>query len=346
MGQKTRNIARRHHIIPRLLLKRFAVDEQVWVLNRTEGRSYRANIQDATCETDYYTVETNGQIAQDSVEQDVLSLIEGKADPIIRDMLESRQLPRDKDWELMANFLAIMYVRGPTLRVMIKRILECASKVGEEYIHSNEERWTSIIGEVSKQTGIGVNIGYEEALRARHELEIYVEIPTSHYVQEMLYIAALFVPVFAEMTPNLEIVGVACDAEYVISDCPIVAVSRSLQPSTGWRWYRNSDADLYFPLSSRACLVLNYDALRKVISVHRKRVAFVNHLMACNSQRMIVSKANDFVWRRENGTTSTSHEELIKFLEQVPKGPAEISLDRKSLQKSLLDAMNELYGFK
>ena len=130
-----------------------------------------------------------------------------------------------------------------------------------------------------------------------------------------------------------------CDAEYVISDCPIVPVPKSLNPSVGWRWYKNPDANLFFPLSSRVCLILNYDQLRKVTTVNKKRVALVNHLMACNCQRVIISNKEDFVWRRENGTTSTSHKELFEFLEQIPVGPPETNLDRKSLWKGILNAL-------
>jgi len=312
-------------------------------LDRAENRSYRTNIINAACEVDYNTVETTGKYGQDCVEQEVFAEIEGIAEPIIQNMLNSRspQFPQGRDWELMANFLALMYTRGPTLRRLIKRLHQFGSEVIVDHIHSDENTYKATFEEISKDTGIDVNMDYKEALRARQEMEIQVEIPTTHYVHETLLLGAFFVPVFAEMTPNLEIVNFACDAKYTISDCPIVPMSKSLNPSPGWKWYRNSDADLYFPLSSRACLVLNYDKHRKVMNVDRRRVAFVNHLMACNSQRSIISNQQDFVWRRENGTTSASHEELLEFLEDIPRGPAETSMDKESLRMNILDALKD-----
>jgi len=341
MGQRQRNIARRHHILPEFLLKRFAQDGKVWVLDRAENRSYRTNITNVI-EVDYYSVETDGEIRQDCVEQEVLALIEGKAGPVIQNMLSSHKLPQGADWELMANFLAVMYTRGPMLRKLIKRSYQFGSEVIEEHIHSDDKTWKATFEEISKETGIDVNMDYEDALRARETFDIHVEIPRTHYVVEMLEIGAILVPVFAEMTPNLEIVDVLFDSEYVISDRPIVPVPKSLKPYDGWRWYKNPDADLFFPLSSRACLVLNYDALRKVTTVDTRRIALINHLMACNSQRMIISKKKDFVWRRENGTTSVSHEELLEFLEDIPCGRAETGLDKESLRKGILDALNDV----
>ena len=310
-------------------------------MDRTENRSYRTNIINAACEVDYNRVETDGEIGQDCVEQKVLASIEGKAGSIIQNMLDSYKLPQRADWELMANFIAVMYTRGPTLRKLVKRLHQFGSEVIEEHVHSDEETWKSSFEEISKKTGIDVNMDYEEALRARETFDIHVEIPGTHYVMAMLEIGANLVPVFAEMTPNLEIVDVTCDAEYVISDYPIVPVPKSLKPSDGWRWYKNPDADLFFPLSSRACLVLNYDALRKVTTVDTRRIALTNHLMACNSQRVIISKKKDFVWRRENGTMSVSHEELLEFLEDIPCGPAETVLDKESLRKSILNKLKE-----
>lgn len=342
MGQRPRNTARRHHILPQLLLKRFAQDDRVWVLDRAESRSYLTNITNV-CEVDYYRVETDGKIGQDYVEQEVLGLIESKAEPIIQNMLNGRrrQFPQDKDWDLMANFLAVMYTRVPALRNRIKCVYQFGSEVIEEHIHSNEKTWKAIIEEISKEVGIEVNMDYEEALHARKNFEISVEIPTSYYVQEILEIGAFFVPVFSEMTPNLEIVDIFCDAEYVISDCPIVPISKSSIPSPGWRWYRNPDAELFFPLSSKACLVLNYDTLRKVTPVNRQRVAWINHLMACNSQRVIVSSQKDFIWRRENGTTSASHEELLEFLEEIAPEPEENALNKEFLRESIIDALKD-----
>lgn len=340
MGKGQRNTARRHHILPQLLLKRFAQKDRVWILDRTENRSYRTNITNV-CEVDYYSVETDGEIGQDCIEQKVLAPIEGKADPVIQNMLSSHELPQDTDWDLMANFLAIMYTRGPTQRKLIKHLYQFSSEVIDKLIHSDKKTWKATFERISRETGMDVNMEYEEALHARQDMKIEVEIPTTHYVRETLLLGAFFVLVFNEMTPNLEIVDFASDAEYTISDCPIVAMSKSLSPSPGWNWYRNSDADLYFPLSSRACLVLNYDKHRKVMNVDRRRVAFVNHLMACNSQRVIISKQQNFVWRRENGTTSASHEELLEFLKDIPLGPAKTSMDKESLRKNILDALKD-----
>ncbi len=337
MAKKRNKIARNHHILPRLLLKRFAKKDQVWVIDRIGQKSYHANIRDAACVKDYYFVETTGEVGADCIEQGVLGKIENLVEPVIETMLQSGGMPKGEDWDILANFLGVMYVRGPLLRTMIEEGYEYGTDILEEYLYSSEETYKAIVGDAC-QMDI-TDIDYEKALRARKELERTVDTPNTYHVREMLDLASGFVPVFAEMTPNLErIDGVISDARFVISDCPIVPIPRNETPAKECSWFRNPNVDLYFPVSSKACLILNYDKLRKVTNVDRRRVAFVNHVMALNSERVIISEEENFVWRRQNGTTGVSHRDLLEFLAQSSKGST-VRLDLDSLRKRMLKAL-------
>jgi len=337
MAKKRKKIARNHHILPRLLLKRFAKDDQVWVTDRISQKSYDTNIMNAACVKDYYMVETTGEVGADCIEEGVLGRIENLVEPVIETMLQRGAIPKGEDWKILANFLALMYIRGPLLRTMIEGGYECGVRVVAEHLYSSKETYKAVVGEACQMEI--TDIDYEEALRARKELELTVDIPNTYYVREMLDIASGFVPVFAEMTPNLEkIDGVISDARFVISDCAIVPIPRNASPPKEWRWFRNTNVDLYFPVSSKACLILNYDKLRKVTNVDRRRVAFVNHVMALNSERVVISEAQNFVWQRENGTIALSHQELLEFLAQSSKGSM-VRLDRDSLRGRILKTL-------
>ena len=338
MAKKTNKIARKHHILPRLLLKRFAKDDQVWVTDRISQKSYLKNIEDAACVKDYYIVETTGEVGADCIEQGVLGKIENLVEPVIEKMLQSGAMPKGEDWNILANFLALMYVRGPLLRAMIEEGYEYGTGIVTEHLYSSEETYKAIVGEACQMEI--TDIDYEEALRARKELELHVDIPNTYHVQQMMDLACLLVPVFAEMTPNLEkIDAVISDARFVISDCPIVPIPRTANPPKERRWLRNRNVDLYFPVSSKACLVLNYDKLRKVTNnVDRRQAALVNHGMALNSERVIISETQNFVWQRENRTIALSHQELLEFLAQSSKGST-IRLDRDSLRQRILKTL-------
>ena len=340
MVKKQNNIARKHHILPRLLLKRFARDDQVWVIDRINQNSYPTNIKNATCVKDYYMVETTGELSGDCIEQGPLAKIENLVEPVIDRMLKSWALPKGENWNILVNFLALMYFRGPIFRTILHRGYEYGCGVLEEHIHSSEKKWKAIVGELCQMEGI--DIDYEKALSARKELELHVDIPNTYHVQEILDFASGFVPVFAEMTPNIERIDGFSDAKFVISDCPIVPIPRSANPPREWRWFRNPNANLYFPVSSKVCLILNYDELRKVTNVNRARVAFVNHVMALNSERVIISEEQDFVWRRPNGTIASSHQDLLEFLRQSHGVGCPIARrDWDSLRQRILKALKQ-----
>jgi hypothetical protein len=342
MAKKQNNPARRHHIIPKLILKRFTKDGQVWVTDRNNQNSFCTNIDNAACIRDYYAVETTGEVGGDCIEQGPLNEIENLAEPIIDRMPQTWRIPKEKDWEILANFLALMYCRGPMCRTIIRTIWDQGIKVFDEYTYSSEEIFKSIVGEVCKAEGINIDIDYKEALRAREQLKTYVDIQNTYYVRQMLELASAFVPVFAEMTPNLERIDtIVSKARYVISDYPILAVPRSGKSTKGWRWYRNLEADLFFPLSSKVCLVLNYDKDRKVFPpVSRNRVAFVNHIVSLNSERVIISEEQDFVWLRSNRTIASSHQELLEFLKSSPQGSTD-RVDVDLLKQRTLEVLKQ-----
>jgi len=250
-------------------------------------------------------------------------------------MLQTGALPKDEDWGILANFLALMYCRGLLFRAILKTVYEFGTNVLVEHLFSSEEIWKAIVGEMHQAEGIDIGIDYKEAVLTRNYFKFGMEIPNTYHVRLMLELASICVPVFAEMTPNPETVNtVVSDARFAISDCPIVAVSKSPNPPSTWRWPRNPDAELFFPLSSKACLVLNYDGLRKVSNVDRRRVGYVNHLMVLNSERQIISEERDFVWQRENGTISSSHSELLQFLKTTPN-PATSRVNLDSLRSNI-----------
>lgn len=48
----------------------------------------------------------------------------------------------------------------------------------------------------------------------------------------------------------------------------------------------------------------------------------MNHVMALNCTRIVVSQKPSFVWLRERGTISESAEELVEFVRNAPESGA------------------------
>lgn len=311
--------ARRHHILPQSYLRWFATEDKVYVLDFKEERLYRANIANAACVLDFYTVETTERAEDDSVEQRFLSQLEGLPIPIVNRIVKDLGVPKRKEWEVLANYVALMYVRGPWFRQIVLDVhTDWARKMGD-WLHSSEEIWQNAMSHLEMETGQKVTIEFDEAQEAYKRCQISARIPRNLWVEWMMQMASDLVAVFQEMTPNLLYIPVYRDAEFVTGDMPIVAVPRVTNPPADWKWLRNADADLLFPIGPRMCLLLNYDPKPQVRTVSRRQVAFVNQVMAVNCTRIVISQKPSFMWLRERGTISGSTDELKEFVLGTPE---------------------------
>lgn len=61
---------KRQHIISKLYLKNFSVDEKVWVIDfHSDLEPYRTNIVNALCISDFYTISTQDNEKDDLFEK-------------------------------------------------------------------------------------------------------------------------------------------------------------------------------------------------------------------------------------------------------------------------------------
>jgi len=322
METDDRKRARRHHILPQSYLCRFAREGMVNVVDFDLAKTYRTNVSNAACIDDFYTVETTEKAEDDCVEQSFLAKLEGLPGPIIDAIVKDVSVPQGHDWVILANYLALMYVRGPWFRQIVLDAFRNLAKGMAEWLHSDKEIYSQAMSEFARETGHKVTMDFDEAVMVYKNCDISAQIPRNFWVKQMMLMASDLVSVFHEMTPSLLYIPAWSYADFVTGDTPIVPVPRRQNPPPDWKWLRNPEADLFFPLSSRRCLVLNYDAEPRVLRASRKRAAFVNHLMALNCTRVVLSEKPHFIWLRKRGTVSGSPDELIRFVQSIPEaGP-------------------------
>ena len=301
--------ARKHHILPRSYLKRFAQEDKIWVLDFELTRQYQSNIADAATIKDFYIVKTIEKDEDDCIEQNFLSKIESIGHEAIDNIIKTRTFQNRPEWDYLVNFTALMYVRTPVFRqILLETYEHFANKMTKEML-KDEATFNGIMKEVKNKVKPGSTLSYEKALEVQKHSNITVDIPRTYYVRLMMEYANSLVPVIGKMTPNLLCIPYGCEAKFVTGDVPIIPVPR--KPNTSKVWIGDSNCDLYFPLSSHCCLVLNYDSLRKVSEVTTKKVAFINHLVACNCTRIVLSENQSFVWMQESGIISKDPQHLI-----------------------------------
>ncbi|PVM92982.1 DUF4238 domain-containing protein [Caulobacter endophyticus] len=113
---------RRHHYVPRFILKGFAVERkrgrfQTQVFDKHSGRTFAASINDVMVEGDFNALETPGGLL--SIEA-YISEIESKAAPLIERVVETGSLAQlsEADRLTLATFAALQFIRGTGPRAM------------------------------------------------------------------------------------------------------------------------------------------------------------------------------------------------------------------------------------
>ena len=307
MAQKR---AKKHHILPRKYLERFSKDNRIWVLDFETKKQNNIRLEDAAVIKDFYTVKTIDSQEDDTVEQNFLAHIEGICDPAITEVINEHSFSQKYVWDKLANYVALMYVRIPLFRQIFLETFEQISNQMVDDLTESEEFYNKAMKEYQKYNPDFEILPFEEAKVARDGLEISGDIPRTFYIKQMMLYANNLVPVIGNMTPNIFIAQSYLDAKFITGDVPIIPIQR--KPSTSSTWINDPDCELYFPLSSYCCLVLNYDSLRKATFVSPRRIAWINHLLACNCTRIILSEDESFVWTRENRTISSDPNELVE----------------------------------
>ncbi len=299
--------ARKHHILPKSYLRRFAqADDRIWVLDFELKKQYQSNIEDAATIKDFYTVKTIDKDEDDSIEQGFLGKIESLAGPAIDHIINARTFKDRPQWDILVNFCALMYVRTPVFRQIVLEVSEHLANTLSKEMLKDESTFNSIMQKVKDKVKTNLPLTYEQAVEVQKHSEITMDVPRTYYIRLMMEYAAKLVPIIGKMTPNLLCIPFGCEARFVTGDVPIIPI-----PSDFKMWIGDSNCDLYFPLSSRCCLVLNYDGLSKVNDVNRKGIAFINHLVACNCTRIVLSENQSFIWTQENGIISNDQQFLI-----------------------------------
>jgi hypothetical protein len=119
---------RRHHLVPKSYLRRFADEsDQIAVVRRDGSKRFVTSVEKAAAGTDFYAVETTDGRSQD-VER-MFSRIEGAAHEAIERVLSGAFPPTPDDRERIAWFVAVQFVRGRDMRQAHTAMIEYFTKL-------------------------------------------------------------------------------------------------------------------------------------------------------------------------------------------------------------------------
>jgi hypothetical protein len=123
-------LRRRHHIVPRFHLKRFADERGMLMRVVLPGeKRHLISVNDATVEKDFYLVEEEDGRQHDEVEK-LLGMVEDPAATAISQLLDGSMWPIPPDArEAIAIWAAFQYLRSPTRRQIGNELADSITKM-------------------------------------------------------------------------------------------------------------------------------------------------------------------------------------------------------------------------
>lgn len=244
------NVPRRHHLVPKFLLKRFAKGDKIAMTRRDDLKQMKVIVtspQKAATQTDFYAIEDKYGNKSISVEA-YLSNVEGNAATVIRDILLAGGFPpSESDKAALAQFMAFQIARGQNQRAALRQLYEHihamakrgpSVEVVRDYLRSNLGRVPTDDEIEAQQSRNGAHIPDLPSSRqiANQHLSTMFEVAenTAHYIASRCW------QLFTFQTPSL-----------LTGDAPVVCTD-PFAPVAG---VANADT-IFFPLDPTHALAL------------------------------------------------------------------------------------------
>jgi Protein of unknown function (DUF4238) len=227
---------KRHHYVPRFLLRRFTDDPEhekkgrLVRLAKATGKPERASVLNEAVIGHYYTVmreDAHGNLVPDlSVERD-LAAREAVAAKHVRRLLEPGARLTDEERRQFAEFIHLSRQRTPLVRAWLRYAHEVMS-----------EQWRDVYG--TEPTGLA---------ETPHERELQGMFMALD--QAAGYLTSAF---------TWTLLRAPAGASFVIGDTPIALVDVTIHPELGLGYGTSPATETTFPLDPFLCLHLQLDS--------------------------------------------------------------------------------------
>lgn len=296
-------IARAHHFVPQFLLAGFtpsgSKEDFFWPSDRQTGRQWRTTPENAAVRKDFYRIEVSG-IAPDTVETG-MSKMEGQAATIIRDILRTKVIPDGNDYVTLMNFMALMSVRVPCGRDMVKQGVDLANKELLKAAFRTPETWNAVVRE-ARAAGIDIDeetASHESMTELLEKGNYTFTVDQTWQIKTML---ALVGELARFLAPRKWCLAISDAGGFICSDRPVTVRFRRRKAAIDSPGLMREDTEITLPLSKNVLLIGSWEPFKNdTLPLTRKNVALYNGITSRHCQRFLYSSAKDFCWHDKEG---------------------------------------------
>lgn len=250
--------AKRHHFVPKLLLRRFSARaDRIWQLDKESGEGLDVRIDKASSRRRFYEFLHNDEGVRTSRMEAWLALVEGHACKVLRRLEHPGPMVGLADWDraTLAFFLALLNARTPAA-------IRVAEQVGRETVQLKlGTEWSDPEGFARRHAELFPDAMAGEAeelrLRALNQLkrgEIGFEDPAGAAMQTLVRGSGAMAQ---EIFESRWIVLRAREGAFVASDVGLAMHDpRPRFPWSSQAWHSSDEVEVTIPIGSGACLFI------------------------------------------------------------------------------------------
>lgn len=251
---------KRHHYVPKMLLRRFSQDQgssanHTFVLDVERGEVRRSSIDNYAVIKNFYTLDDVPEEHKYDVEQ-MLSSIEGWASQSIERLVARDAIALD-DIEAMAMFLWVSWARTPLGRQTLAFVTEQATLAELIRFAIAPDAMDAFLEEHEPQATHGERDALKKSL-VNNLLDSGVEIDFGSDYQAFAAIRDLQVRTQTIMTMfRWRILFAPDNISFVLSDHPVAIVDKESPKDEPVAWLSSPTVEITLPIDKSACLCLS-----------------------------------------------------------------------------------------
>lgn len=293
----TKSVARKHHYLPQSYLAAFTTDgtkdSQFYVLDVKSGRSFRTSPVNVAAQRDFNRVDIEGH-SLDAIEN-ALAPFEGNAVNAIRRVLDDHRFPKDEDWNLILNLLALIAVRNPQMRNSFKQSRQQALQIIADMLASDKGLWESHVRKARESGEHIPDVPFEEFKSFIEKRNYSYVFHTEGNLRIEFNAMDEVLPLLGQRTWTV-LVAPLDGPEFICSDHPVTLEWKGGRKSP--IGYGLRETEVFFPLGRRVGFYGVYESpLRPVVMCNPLNVSIMNSRIMNNAERHVYSALENFsVW--------------------------------------------------
>ena len=320
---------RAHHFVPEFYLAGFTGSGQrdgrlaVLGLGELAGREWWASPNSLGHERDFYRDDSD---MEDPTwfERDLLGGLEGESAGVLKDIAATCVLPDrgTRAWQVLMNFVAVMYARGPGLRDLMSRpILDIAQMIMQSMV-ADRGAFDRMVAEmrVGGQLAAGEEPSYEEMRAAVQQGGIGLSLARPYLLRTILRVVEIVLPQLDRRSWTL-LINQGAEQAFLVTDRPVAITHTVPQPQTFYNipTFGRGGTDVTMPVSKDLALMgrlENQD--RSAIDVDAQMIATVNSKTLWQAERFACGPSKErFAFVRADGTIGTYDDLRLKLGRRV-----------------------------